>query len=266
MKFGFFGGADDLSKEAASKQIKIYQKKLMEEKKAKDFNVWVQMYAQPFARGLLHKDHVQVVRAEKRAAALAQKPDAGVKAVAELAKISDKLVATKQQQAQVKEQIQKKVAEGDGAGAAQLARADKALDKKAAAIENQLSTRVAEGVDLAKAKTSAEKSRSEVVQKRQAQAAAAPHLAAGWARHDALYERNRAGILMKHDQAEMKAAGLKAQLARLPKGAEKDAKMERLRKEEAKRRVTQELELAKVDSAEAGRLDARALTAGMKKM
>ena len=46
----------------------------------------------------------------------------------------------------------------------------------------------------------------------------------------------------------------------LPRGTEKDAKIERHRKQVAAKRVTQAQELAKFDSAEAGRIDAREAT------
>ncbi len=261
-----FFGNNDMSGEEASAQIKSFQKGAVARAKAKDFKVWANMYATPFARDLLFKDHLQVARNERRAAELMQKPDAGVKAVAEVAKVSDKLMETKQKQAEIQQEITKKVAAGDTSTATQLMQADQMLQQKAQRIEGQLAERVSEGTALAQAKGVAEKSRTEVIQKRQAQAQAAPHLADVWSKHDALYERDRAGVLRKHDQAEMEATEIKALLAQMPRGVEKDAKMERLRKEEANRRVTQELELAKLDQSEAGRLDGRAKVAGMKQI
>lgn len=265
MNFGFFGD-NIVSGDVASGQIKKFQTQQLKNQQKKDFRVWADMYAQPFARSLLYKSHLDVARNERRALELAKKPDAGVKAVAEVAKVSDKLVETKQKQAAVKKEIQKRVKEGDMAVAAQLSQADKLLGQKAQVIEGQLANRVSEGVELSKAKGAKEAKRAEVLQKRQAQMAAAPHLASVWKKHDALYEENRLRVRLKHDQEEMKAAAMKAELAQMPKSLEKDSKMERLRKEESNRRVKQELELAKLDEREAGRLDARARAEGMKKI
>ena len=265
MRFGFFGDDVLVSGTKAAAQIKSSQKGLAKRQSKNDFNVWAKMYATPFARDLLNKSHLEVVRQE-RARQLTKKPDAGVRAVGEVAKISDKLVETKQKQAKVREMAKEKMAKGDVAGAKQLAMEDKAFAMKAKVIEGQLAKRVDEGLKLAKAKKIKENKRGEVLQKRQAQMAAAPHLADVWRKHDSMYEQHRARVIQKHDQAEMKAETLKAELKQMPKSLEKDAKMERLRKEEADRRVKQELELAKLDEKEAARLDARAKTEGMKRI
>ena len=263
--FGFFGDAE-VSAQDASAQIKGYQKKAIEREKAKSFRVWLDMYANPYSKKLLYADHLTVARAERRMDELAKKPDSGVRAVAEVAKVKDKLVETKDAQAKVQEEIKKKVAEGDTATAAKLVQTEKMLGEKSDKIGQQLTNRANEGMELAKAKAVKEKSRTEVLQKRQAQGQAAPHLSAVWAKHDALYEKHRTRVIMKHEKAEDQAAKEKAQIAQLPPSVDKDAKMERLRQQEAKRRVNEELELAKLDNQEAGRLDARAKIAGMKQI
>jgi hypothetical protein len=257
--FGNFFG--DITGAEAAAQIKRYSMHDAARKRADNFAIWANMYAAPYARSLRPSS-----KSNQRAKALAAKPDSGIKAIAEVSKIADKLVDTKKAQVEVKKEIKKSLTQGDSNKALNLAQTNKKLEKKAIVIEKQLNNRVSEGVKLAQAKNASQGSRKEVVQLRHAHKQAAPHLATAWAKHDALYEQSRLRIIIKHDQADMQAVSEKSRLAHMPRGPQKDAMMERARKKDAKRRVDQELELAKVDQAEAGRLDARAKSAGLKRM
>lgn len=248
----------------AAQQITGFKNVSAANKRAKSFKLWSTLYADPFSKQLLFKDQLSAAKAER--SILGAVTDSGAKTVVEVGKIKDKLVETKQKQAEVKKELQKKVKAGDPVAASQLAKADIMLGRKSQKIEQQLTNRVQEGMELAKAKQLKEQRRAEVIQKRQAQAAAAPHLADVWAKHDAMYEQMRFKVIKNHAKQEVKADIAKSEIARLPQGEMKDAKMERLRQEEARRRIKQELEIAKLDDREAGRVDARAKAEGMKRI
>lgn len=252
MRPGYLGDADFTGQQASS-QIRSFQKQSKSHKRAKDFSVWSSMYADPLAKRL-YQDPYSLARAD-----LIRDP--GAKAVVEVKKATDKLVETKKAQAQVSKESAKAAKEGNMAKAAELKKVEGKIAEKAKAVEGQLATRVSEGVALAKAKRVEEKAKDEVAVKKQIQAKKYPHLTNVWAKHDALYDRNRAQLVQKHNLQSLKDAQLEEYLKTLPSGAEKQAKLERHKKQAAARRVTQAQEVAKFDSAEAGRVDAREKTA-----
>jgi hypothetical protein len=252
MRPGYLNGIEVTGPEGAA-MIKRYQKKVIARKKAKDFNVWANMYATPYAKRLF-QDPYALARSEHSL-------DSGTKAVAEVKKVADKLVDTKKKQTEVAKESQKAAQQGDMVKAKELAKVEGKIAEKAKVIEGQLATRVSEGVALAKAKRAGEKAKAEVNMKKASQAKRYPHLTSVWAKHDSLYERGRAQLVQKQKLKSLKDDQLKQYLKTLPKGQEKDAKIERHRKMIAAKNIKDAQELAKYDSAEAGRIDGREATA-----
>jgi len=257
MKLGNFNGIDNIfiSNLAASKYIRKYQKDSAKHKHDSSFNIWSEMYATPYARQL-NKDPFKAARAEQMLIR-ARPHDTGAKAVAEVKKAANELVEIKKQQTKVAEASEKAAKAGDIITAEELAKNEAKIAQKAKIIEGQLASRVDEGVKLAKVKRAGERRKGEVDAKKSSQAKRFPHLISTWAKHDALYDRNRNKLLQKHHVAELKGAELEAHLKTLPSGLEREAKLERHRKEGAARRITQAQEVAKLDDSESGKIDAR---------
>jgi len=243
----FFGNAGDISGEQASNIIKGFENQSKSNQAKKSFRTWYSMYAKPYSKKL-YQDPYSAARAEFNPAA---------KAVGEVKKVADKLVETKKLQEKAAVKAEAAASKGNMAEASQMKKEEVQLAQKAQVIEGQLATRVDEGVKLAKATREAEKAKAEVDIKKTAQAKKYPTLAAVWAKHDALYERDRNSMMQKHKLAELKDNQLENYLKTLPRSMEKDAKLERHRKQAAARRVTEKQELAKLDEREAGKVDAR---------
>jgi hypothetical protein len=252
MRSGYLNGIEVTGREGSA-MIKRFQKKVATRQKAKDFNVWANMYATPYAKRLF-QDPYALARAEHSL-------DSGTKAVAEVKKVADKLVDTKKKQTEVAKESQKAAQQGDMVKAKELAKVEGKIAEKAKVIEGQLATRVSEGVALAESKRVGEKAKAEVDIKKESQAKRYPHLTSFWAKHDALYERGRARLVQKHNLKSLKDDQLKQYLKTMPRGREKDAKIERHRKMIAAKNIKDAQELAKYDSAEAGRIDGREATA-----
>ena len=244
----FFG---DVSAAQAADIIRGFEDKSRSNQAKKDFKIWYSMYARPSAKRL-YQDPYSAARAEF---------DPAKKTVKEVKKVADKLVETKNLQKKAAIKAEEAAAKGNVATAVQMKKEEAQLANKAQVIEGQLATRVDEGVKLAKATRDSEKAKAEVDIKKAAQAKKHPGLVAAWAKHDALYERDRRAMLTKHKIAELKDHQTEQYLKTLPRSIEKDAKIERLRKQAATRRVTEKQELAKLDDREAGRVDAREATA-----
>lgn len=244
----FFG---DISAKKASDLIVSYENQNAANQAKKDFKVWYSMYAKPYSKRL-YQDPYSAARAEF---------DPAKKTVKEVKKVADKLVETKKLQKKAAVKAEEAAVKGNMAEATQMKKEEAQLANKAQVIEGQLATRVDEGVKLAKVTRDAEKAKAEVDIKKSVQAKKHPGLAAAWAKHDALYERNRNAMLQKHKLAELKDHQKEQYLKTLPRSMEKDAKIERHRKQAAARRVTEKQEIAKLDDREAGRVDAREATA-----
>jgi hypothetical protein len=261
MRPGYLNGVD-IPAAQVPKIIKNFYKKQQDKSlRPSNFNVWMNLYARPAARGLW-QSHYNLKREQSlveniEAKALASQ-DPGLKAVAEVKVIADKLVKTEKRQDELKEEADKKLAKGDMAGATKAAQKETMMAQKAEKIKGQLSKRVDEGIKLAKAKKTSEQAKMEVDMRKKQLQDMYPHLSAVWAKHDAKYDQQRAQLKLKHELAEAKDEAKKQKLkATLPPSHEKDAKMERLRKQAAERRIKETLEVARLDDDEAGRLQAR---------